>query len=87
MKIYGIFHEDGSMDDGGHLMEDHFYIKKEDAYAIRKQLYDSDLSERRKDYKESDSCLSSQLEKEINMGYEGNLNPLYEVLEIEVHEG
>jgi len=87
MKIYGIFHEDGSMDDGGFLMENHIYVKKEDAEVVRHQLYDSDLSERRKDFRRSDpSYLGTKLEEEIKMGREGNLNPLYEIHEIEVHE-
>jgi hypothetical protein len=83
MKIYGIFHEDGSMDGGGGLMEDHFYVKRADAEVVRDQLYDSDLYERRIDFL-NDSYLRNLLDDEIKNGQFGNLNPRYDVKEIEV---
>lgn len=85
MKVYGIMNEDGSTDDGPRLLEDHFYRTKEAAESVRKKLYDKDLAERWIDF-ERDGYLYNKLKEEIQMGYFGNLNPSYEVVEVEVHD-
>jgi hypothetical protein len=85
MKVYGIYFEDGSMDDGACLLQDHIYLSDAKAAEVRDKLYNEELERKRKDFKNSYG-LARDLEDEISKGYFGNLNPDYFVVELDVKE-